>query len=375
MEWKIPLFKIHWDDNDAMAVKEAVEAGMYWAEGPKIRGFEEKIAGFTGSKYSVVFNSGTSALYAALIAHGIKNGSEVIVPSFTFIATANSVLFVRAKPVFADIERGSLGLNPEDVLEKITKKTAAIIPVHYGGGPCRIDELREIADDHGLVLIEDAAEAFGAELDGEKIGTFGDSGMFSFCQNKIISTGEGGAIVTDDPVLYEKLKLIRSHGRSDSQNYFLSSDKMDYIALGYNFRMSNITAALGLSQLSKIEGIIKSRIKVANKYQDILKGTSHIETPTTLQNARHVYQLYSILVKGGRDNLKLYLEELGVMTKIYFDPVHLTRFYKNILKYDVTLEVTEEVSKEVLSLPMHPGLADEEIEYIANKINDYSEGC
>ena len=172
----------------------------------------------------LTFNSGTSALHALLLSYGIGPGDEVIVPSFTFIATANAPKFVGAKPVFADIEDITFGLDPRAVEAKITPKTKAIIPVHYGGFPCKIRELKKIADDHGIMLIEDAAEAFGASVKGKMVGTFGDSAIMSFCQNKIITTGEGGAVVTDNKELYERMKLIRSHGRPDTVDYF-STDR------------------------------------------------------------------------------------------------------------------------------------------------------
>ena len=208
MTWNIPLFKMYWDQDDLDSVTNTLSFGMNWAVGPEVTQFEQELSEYIGTKYCLTFNSGTSALHAALLAHGIGNGDEVIVPSFTFIATANAPLFVGARPVFADIEERTLGLDPEDVLEKITPQTKAIIPIHYGGCPCMIRELREIADDHSLILVEDAAEAFGASINGEKVGTFGDSAMLSFCQNKIITTGDGGAMVTESRDLYEKMKLI-----------------------------------------------------------------------------------------------------------------------------------------------------------------------
>lgn len=196
MSWNIPLFKIYWDNDDVKAVSETIQEGANWAIGPRIKEFEERIANYVGSSYAIVFNSGTSALHSALIAYGIKKGDEVLVPSFTFVATANTPVFVGAKPVFVDIEKKTFGLNPEDVKKKITNKSRIIMPIHYGGCPCSIKELAEIADDNNLILIEDCAEALGAKVYNKNVGTFGDMGVFSFCQNKIITTGEGGAIVT-----------------------------------------------------------------------------------------------------------------------------------------------------------------------------------
>ena len=245
MSWKLPLFKIYTDEADLQAVTEVLRRGTYWAEGPEVVEFERGLRDYQEKKYAVAFNSGTSALHAALLAYGIKGGDEVIVPSFTFIATANAPLFVKAKPIFADIEEQTLGLDPEDVEAKITPKTKAIIPVHYAGCPCKIRELREIADDHHLLLIEDAAESFGASIGDKKAGSYGEGGVLSFCQNKVVPTGEGGALVTDSRDIYEKAKLIRSHGRQENSAYFSSIENLDYITLGYNFRMPSMIAALG----------------------------------------------------------------------------------------------------------------------------------
>lgn len=345
---------------------------MYWAEGPVIQEFEALIADYIGTKYCVSFNSGTSAQHAALLAYGIKDGDEVIVPSFTFISTANSALFVGAKPVFADIEEETFGLDPDSVLENISSKTRAIMPVHYGGCPCKIQELREIADDYGLVLIEDAAEAFGAEINGKKVGSFGDASMFSFCQNKVITTGEGGALVTDSEEIYQKLKLLRSHGRADNGQYFSSTQASDYVTLGYNFRMSSLTAALGISQIQKTSEIIKMRRERAFYFTSRLKkeiGTN-VHYPEVPESYFNVYQLYTIFA-GKRDELKDYLASREIMTKIYFSPVHITHFYQNILGYECKLPVTEELAENVLTLPMHPCLTFEEIDCVVNEIKNF----
>jgi len=371
MDWKIPLFKIYWDEEDIKMVNEAIQRGMFWAIGPNIEKFEDMIAQYIGTKYALVFNSGTSALHATLLAYGIGQEDEVIVPSFTFIATANAPLFVGAKPVFADIEEKTYGLDPEDVNRKITPKTKAIIPIHYGGGPCLIEELREIARKHNLLLIEDAAESLGATIDGRKIGSFGDAAILSFCSNKVITTGEGGAVVTDSAEVYEKLKLIRSHGRAETANYFSSTDYVDYVTLGYNFRMSDITAALGIAQLEKIDRIIKMRRGNAKMLSGKLTRIAEIEVPHPPDSFFHVYQMYTIKVKGReekRDALAAYLAERGIMTKVYFSPVHLTHFYKTELRYDCELPVTERLSQQVLTLPMYPTLTEDEIDYIADTI-------
>lgn len=372
--WKIPLYKIYWDEGDVKGVTETIRQGMFWAIGPSIEKFEKGVRDYVGRKYAVAFNSGTSALHAILLACDIGVGDEVIFPSFTFIATANSALFVGAKPVFADIEEKTYGLSPEDVKEKISDKTKAIMPVHYGGLPCQIWELKEIAEDYKLLLIEDAAESIGAHINGKKAGLFGEAAMFSFCGNKVITTGEGGMIVTDSRDVYEKLKLIRSHGRLETEGYFTSIKTMDYITLGYNWRMSTITATLGVSQLKKLNKLIAMRRKKATYMTEGLSKISGIEPPKTPKGYFHVYQMYTVRVKGGervRGNLTKYLTEKGIMTKVYFHPVHLAHFYKNELNYDCKLPVTEEISKQVLTLPMYPSLTTEEMDYIVEETKTF----
>jgi len=371
MDWKIPLFKIYWDEEDVRMVAGAIQRGMFWAIGPNIERFENMLAEYIGTKYAVVCNSGTSALHMVLLAYGIGQGNEVIVPSFTFIATANAPLFVGAKPVFADIDDKTYGLDPEDVKRKITPRTKAIIPIHYGGSSCFIRELKQVANEYNLMLIEDAAESLGASIDGKKVGSFGDAAILSFCSNKVITTGEGGAVVTDSTAIYERLKMLRSHGRAENANYFSSTECMDYINLGYNFRMSDITAALGIAQLEKIDRVIKMRRKNAEMLSARLSQIDEIDLPQTPDNFFHVYQMYTIRVRNGReqrDALSAYLAQKGIMTKVYFSPVHLTHFYKNELGYNCELPVTERLSQQVLSLPLHPTLTKDEIDYIADAV-------
>jgi perosamine synthetase len=375
MSWKIPLFKIFWDDDDVRMVTESVRRGMNWAAGPNIKKFEDMLSEYLGRKYTIVFNSGTSALHAALMAYDIGQGDEVIVPSFTFISTANAPLFVGAKPVFADIEATTYGLDPDSVRRKITTKTKAIIPVHYGGCPCLIEELREIARQNDIILIEDAAESFGAKWNGKKVGTFGDSAMFSLCQTKVFTTGEGGFIVTDSQDIAEKLKLIRSHGRAETTDYFSSVEYMDYVTLGYNFRMPDIVASLGISQLKKVDKLIKIRRDNSKYLTEALSGIEEIVIPEFPKEVFHVYQEYPIKVKGGekaRNSLREHLTQQGIMTRISFYPIHLTHYYKNILGYDnKSLKVTEEISAQALTLPMYPTLTKKEMDYIAKEVRSF----
>ena len=374
-KWKIPLYKVYWDKSDVEAVTKVIRRGTYWAVGPEIEEFERIVADYVGVKYGVSFNSGTSALHAVLLAYGIRQGDEVIVPSFTFIATANAPLFVGAKPVFADIEDSTFGLDPNDVERKITKKTKAIMPIHYGGLPCRIEELKKIADEYDLLLIEDAAESIGASINGRKVGSFGDAAMFSFCGNKVITTGEGGIILTNSGEIYERLKLIRSHGRLESEPYFMTTKMLDYIMLGYNWRISSITAALGLAQMEKLEKVIEMRRKNAEYMTRKLSRIDGVEIPNPPNGYFHVYQMYTIKVKGGRrvrDALKDHLAERGIMSKVYFEPVHLTHFYREKFGFKGgELPVTERLSSEVLTLPLYPTMTIEEMEHIVESIKEF----
>ena len=374
-EWKVPLFKIYWDEKDVDRATEAIKKGMFWATGPDIVEFEQKLAQYLGMQYAIAVNSGTSALHAVLLANDIGVDDEVIVPSFTFIATANSPLFVGAKPVFADIEEQTYGLDPDDVRRKITSRTKAILPIHHAGCPCQVKELSQIASEHNLLLIEDAAQSFGAMVNGTKAGAFGDAAILSFCAPKIITTGEGGAVITNSRDTYEKLKLIRSHGRAETADYFSSMEYQQYVTLGYNFRMSTISAAIGVAQVDKVDQIIQMRRESAAHMTERLAKIEAIALPIAPPDYFHVYSIYSIRVKDGkdvRDKLMAYLAENGIMSRVYHEPVHLTRFYREKFGYKGgELPVTEKVYQQVLSLPLYPGLTKEEIDYITEKVDHF----
>lgn len=377
MSWKIPLFKMYWDANDVTAVSKVIRRGTYWTMGPEIDQLETSIARFTGRNYGISFNSGTSALHAALLAYHIKQGDEVIVPSFTFIATANVVVLTGATPIFADIEEQSYALDPEDVKEKITTKTKAIIPVHYGGCPCKhIVALKEIAQDHHLIFIEDAAESLGAKIHNTLVGTFSDTAMFSFCQNKVITAGEGGLLVTDSKPIMETLHLIRSHGRVESsEGYFTTTKELDYIQTGYNYRMPSINAALVLSQFKKFNTIIRIRREKAAYLSKRLSKIKSIQTPTESNGENNVYQLYTIRLpdKSTRDRLQEYLTHAGIMTKVYFEPIHLKTYYKKEFHYKQgDFPVTEKMSETLLTLPLYPTLTKKEMDYMITMIK---KGC
>jgi len=375
MNWKIPLFKIYWEEDDVESVSGVIRSGMNWATGPKVEEFERSIAKYTGLEHAVTFNSGTSALHGAMLAYGIGPKDEVIVPSFTFIATANAPLFVGAKPVFADVEEETFGLDPSDVAEKITKKTRAIMPIHVGGCPCHIREIAEIADDRHIPLIEDAAESLGAKIGERKVGSFGDSAMFSFCGPKVITTGEGGVMVTNRRDLAEKLKLIRSHGRAETQDYFSTNEYLDYVALGYNWRISNILAALGVTQMGKIDRIIGMRRRNAAYMTERLNRLAPgVKTPSPPSSYFHLFQMYTIRT-GNRDALMSHLGKRGIMAKVYFPPVHLTHFYRNVLHDTSSLPVTEKLARDSLTLPMYPSLSSAEMDFMIGEIGGFFGGA
>jgi len=371
----IPLFKTYSDEKDKEYIKKVIERGMFWAIGPEVEEFEKKVADYIGVKYALAFNSGTSALHTLLLAHNVK-GKEVIVPSFTFIATANAVVLAEGIPVFVESESETLGIDINSVRDKINENTKAIIALHYGGFVQKdIEDLRKLADEKNILLIEDAAESMGAHINNKKAGSFGDSAILSFCQNKIISTGEGGMLLTNSEEIYEKSKLIRSHGRLElNENYFSSTQDNDYLKVGYNYRLSTILSSLGLAQFEKIDFLINKRREIAQRYNQAFDNISKITTLKEREGHFYVYQMYSIILDNNetRDKLQKYLKEKGVMTKVYFNPVHLKSIYKKEFGCNENdLPKTEEISKTILTLPMYPDLIIEEQNYIIACIKDY----
>ncbi len=375
-EWKIPLYKIYTDDEDLNLITKIIKRGNKWAIGPEIEQFEDAIKSYVGCDYCLTLNSGTSALHASFLAYELGKGDEIVVPSFTFISTVNSVLFVDAKPTFAEIEEANLGLDPEQIQKKISGNTKAIIPMDCGGLPCKIFEIKEQIEDTELVLIEDAAEALGSSVKGTKVGSNADLSIFSFCGNKVLTTGEGGAITTNSKEIYEKIKLIRSHGRIDKINYFNNPHESSFQGVGYNWRLSTITACLGITQLEKLDKIVKMRQEHANFLSERLSKYPQIQVPKTSAEYTHIYQMYTIRLPNKiiRDKLHSHLLADGIFSKVYFYPIHLTDFYKN--KFGTKsgmLPVTEKIADQVLTLPIYPNMTIEEKNLLIESIGMFFE--
>ena len=375
--WKIPLYKIYTDDEDLNLITKIVKRGTDWAIGPEIIEFENAIKNYIGIDYCITLNSGTSSLHAVFLAYGFGKEDEVIVPSFSFISTANAVLFVGASPKFADIEEETFGLSTDSIVNNITKKTKAVVPMDYGGLSCNIFDIQKIAKENGIVLIEDAAEALGSTIKGHKVGSIADSSIFSFCGNKVLTTGEGGAVVTNSKEIFEKIKLIRSHGRFETSSaYFDNTSMPQYTQLGYNWRMSSITACLGITQLAKLDKIIKKRQDNAKYISSRICKHKKIKVPSSPKDFEHIYQMYTIRLvdKKTRNELHDYLTRKQIFSKVYFNPIHQTQYYKE--KFPImhnSLPITEKIADEILTLPMYPNMTLDEKNYLIESISEFFE--
>ncbi|MDD5112009.1 MAG: DegT/DnrJ/EryC1/StrS family aminotransferase [Candidatus Altiarchaeota archaeon] len=359
----IPIAKPLIGKEEVKGVVSALKSGSI-AQGPKVREFEEAFARYIGVKHALAVNSGTAALHVALLAHGVSPGDEVIMPSFTFIATANSVLYCNAKPVFADIRDDSFNIDIEDVKRKLTPKTKAIIPVHLYGQPADMKELMALAAERGIAVVEDACQAHGSSYGGKKAGAFG-TGCFSFYPTKNMATGEGGMITTDDDRVAELSGMIRSHG---------SRKRYYHEMLGFNYRMTDINAAIGIAQLDKLEGFNKKRVANAAYLSKRLRRIKGVVPPVVLEGRTHVFHQYTVKITGdfgkGRDEVVSKLSDKGVGTGIYYPlPIHQQELYKK-LGYNVSLPVTERVCGEVISLPVHPAVKKGDLKVIVDAFKE-----
>ena len=352
----IPIAQPLMGEEEKEAVIAVLESGML-AQGPKVEEFEKAFAAMCGVRHAVATSSGTTALHLALLAHGIGPGDEVITSPFTFISSANSILFVGATPVFVDIDESSFNMDPSLIEARITPRTRALMPVHLFGNPCDMKAIMAIAARHGLIVIEDAAQAHGASINGKKVGSFG-TGCFSFYPTKNMTTAEGGMVTSDDDKVAEKVKLLRSHGMK--RRYY-------HEFLGYNFRMTDVHAALGLAQLAKLEVFNEKRIANARYLTERLGEV--IIAPRVKDGYRHVFHQYTIRVTGDRDQMVEQLRERGIGAGIYYPlPVHQQPVYRE-LGYNERLPVAEAMSREVLSLPVHPALSQADLERIVEAVS------
>jgi len=353
--------------NEFKYVKDCLDTNWISSNGKYIELFEKKFADFCNTKYAVATNNGTTSLHLSLVALNLQLGDEVLIPTVTYIATANTVTYCGAKPILVDVCPRTLNILPGEIEKKITSKTKGIIAVHLYGHPADMDEIQKIAKKYNLWVLEDAAEAHGAEVNGRKVGGIGNCGSFSFFGNKIITTGEGGIVTTNDYDLYEKLKLFRGQGMDPKRRYW-------FPVIGYNYRMTNIQAAIGLAQLEEIDKILKKREELAKFYNEELENLKdYITIPEKFSWAKKVHWMYNIFLKDGgelqRDNLIKYLSSKGIETRPIFYPMHVLPPYiekKSFPNADL-------VTYRGISLPTHLGVSSEDVKYIVNMLSTFFE--
>lgn len=373
-QWKIPLFDSDIGQEEIQEVTKVL-ASKWLTMGEVTRKFEQKFCDLVGSKHAFAVSNGTTALHLANVAAGIGPGDEVILPSLTFVATANSVLYTGATPVFADItSETNLNISPDDIEEKITPKTKAILVVHYAGYPCDMARILSIAQRHDLIVLEDVAHAPGAGIGKKMCGTFGTCGSFSFFSNKNLATGEGGMLTTDDDRIADKLRLIRSHGMTT-----LTLDRFkghaytyDVVDLGYNYRTSEIAAALGLVQLKKLTEKNKKRKALVQKYHDLLRDVDGVKAPFDGHFGTSSYHIYPILIDRKMDRQKFmeFLKEGGIQTSIHYPPIHQFSYHQKIWN-GKGLEKTEDIASREVTLPLYPAMTDEDVATVVNQIKQF----
>ena len=363
----IPINKPQIDDEERQEILKVLDEGILTSAsnfgGKRVQDFERLLADFLHVKHAIAVNSGTAALHASILAAGIKESDEILIPSFTFVATANSVACTGAKPVFVDIEKDTYTMNPLDLENKITKKTRAIMPVHLYGHPAKMDEIKEIANKHSIIVIEDACQSLGSTYDGKQTGTLGQMGCFSMYASKVLTSGEGGAITTDSDEFAENLRMIRNHGMVNGY---------DTRIIGFNMRLPEISAAIAKTQMKKIQSMLDKRASNARKLGQLLSNKikdENIVLPHENQRTKYNWYLYTVALNDSRDKVKKFLNDSGIGATIYYDPpVHQTPFYSKF--YNGELEITEWASKSVLSLPVHPSITEKDLDFMANKVEE-----
>lgn len=373
---KIPLAQPDITNLDRRAVLEVLKTPNL-SLGPRLREFEKKIAKFVGVKYAIGVNSGTSALHLIIRALGIKDGDEVITTPFTFIASANCILFERAKPVFVDIDENTLCIDPNKIEEKITKKTKAILAVDVFGHPADWNFLKKIAKKYKLFLIEDSAEAIGSEYGsvdspqakGKKCGFFGDASILSFYPNKQITTGEGGMILTNIKRIADLCRSMANQGRKSEGGKWL-----EHIQLGYNYRLNELSCALGVAQLNRINEILAKREKIADMYNEKLKSFPEVTIPYIAPDVEMSWFVYAIrlskkYLKIDRNKIIQKMAKKGIQCGIYFQPIHLQPFYKKMFGYKSgDFPVAENISQRTIALPFYNNLKEREIDYVVKNL-------
>ena len=364
MPYDIPVANPAFIGNEKIYVDDCMDSGWISSAGKYIELFEAGFAEFCGVKHAIACCNGTVALHLALLALGVEPGDEVVVPTLTFVATPNSVMYCGAQPVFVDSESETWNLDPRQVEAKITGRTKGIIAVHLYGHPAKMRELREIADRHNLFLLEDAAEAHGAMCDGKIAGSIGDAATFSFYANKIITTGEGGMVVTDDDAAAERIRLLRGQGMDPARRYW-------HPVVGYNYRMMNLPAAIGLAQLEQIERQLDIRSSIARLYNERLRDLPGVTLQTEQPWARHVYWMFSIVLEQDiwlkRDVVMKKLSEQGIETRPVFYPAHSMPPYLPSVG-DETFPVAEYLSANGISLPTWAGLTEADIDRVCRAL-------
>jgi perosamine synthetase len=363
-----------WIEEDDIEAVVAVLRSDWLTCGPKVPEFERAVADFVGVREAVAVSSGTAALHAALYALGVGSGDEVIVPPMTFAATANCAVFQGATPVFADIEPDTLLIDPNAVQARITPRTRAIIAVDYAGQPCRYDELRAIADRHALALVADACHALGASYKERPVGSLADLTIFSFHPVKHIATGEGGMVTTDDPELARRLRLFRNHGITTDHRQREAAGSWFYemVDLGYNYRITDVQCALGLSQLRKLPGWLERRREIARQYDEALATLPGVRPLATRPDSDHAFHLYVVRVNPShRARVFAALRTAGIGVNVHYIPVHLHPYYRRRFGTGPGLcPVAESAYEQVLSLPIFPRMTDADVVRVTTMLHE-----